>query len=150
MKTKQTLLAAASRMALITAAATGFSHAEPTISADNGIDLLTTGYIYNLPALEGGLADYLQDCAGYVIPVSQLTGLKGDGSQLAYYDLVPLKTSRIEIVTGSGSIAPTGTAVIIDGNGIETNSLIVDGPSVLKGQVIIEQPQGDISMGIYQ
>ncbi len=30
------------------------------------------------------------------------------------------------------------------------NALIVEGHTILKGKVVIEQPQGDISMGIYQ
>ena len=123
MKTKHTLLATAFRVAFASAAASVIAQAAPTIVANNGMDLQNTGSIFNAAPVEGGLADFLQDAAGLIVPVSQLTGLKADGTSLNYNDLLPLKTSSVEIVTGSGAAAPTGTAVFIDGSGIETNAL---------------------------
>lgn len=139
MKTKQSILVTAFRVASITVAAAGLAHAAPTVTADNGVDLFGLGFIQNAPPVEGGLADALQDAAGYIVPVSQFTGIKSDGSVLNYNDLVPLKTSSISIVTGSGAAAPTGTAVIIDGNGIETNALSIldSGTSSLASVTIV-------------
>ncbi|MCU0795340.1 MAG: formylglycine-generating enzyme family protein [Akkermansiaceae bacterium] len=146
MKNKQQLIATALRTSLITAAMAGVVHAAPTVTADNGVNLSGTGFITGAPAVEGGLADALQDAASYIVPVSQLTGIKSDGLPLAYNDLIPLKTSSIEIVTGSGGSAPSGTAVVIDGSGIETNALSIldSGTNALAAITVVN---GVVSVG---
>ena len=124
MKTKHTPLGTALRMALVSTAVSGIARAaDPTVAAGQGVDLKNSGYVFNAPPVEGGLSTFLQDAAGYVVPVSQFTGIKADGTALKYDDLIPLKTSSISIVTGSGANAPTGNAVVIDGNGIAANAL---------------------------
>jgi hypothetical protein len=123
MKTKHNLMFSALRFAGAIVALSGIVEAQ--IYAGDGIDLFNYGYIYNAPAIEGGVLDALQDAAACMVPISQFTGIKGDGSLIGYYDLLPLKTSSIEIVTGEGAAPPTGTGTIIDGTGIETNGLSI-------------------------
>lgn len=115
MKRKPHHLYAALGMALVTSVAT--SHGQ-TINAGAGINLENSGLIYNAAPVEGGLSTNLEAAANLVVPVSQLTGVKADGSPLGHSDLVPLKSSSFTAVDSSQN-----ATVIIDAAGVETSAL---------------------------
>lgn len=134
----------------------GIANAQ-TIDGSGGIDMgnVESGWIFNLlpvPYADGTTWDWATspDLQSLVIPAGQLTGLAPDGSAIPYDDLIPLKVPKLSVMSGSPGAAPVGIGTFIDGEGLETNQLVVEGQTHLKGQVIIDQPQGDISMGIYQ
>ena len=124
MKTKHKRLATPLRMALITTVAAGFSQAAPLVVADNGVNLSGTGTIYGAPAVEGGIYADLSVAAEYILPASAFTGVKTGGGLMNYEDLVPLTTNSITVVNGAGAAVPTGTAVTINANGMNTNGFI--------------------------
>jgi hypothetical protein len=132
----------------------GFAGAQTTVDGSMGVDMGNTGYISGLQPLlfaDGVIWDWetLPDLQSLVLPAGQLTGLAPDGSAVHYDDLIPLKVPKLTVVIGSPGAAPDGAGTIIDGEGIGTNQLVVEGPTHLNGKVFIEA-QGDISMGIYQ
>jgi len=125
------------------------------IDGSTGINMAYTGKISNLrpiPYADGVTWSWETSplLQGFVIPAGQLTGLASDGSAVPYDDLIPLKVPKLSVVVGSPGAAPIGVGTFIDGDGLDTNGLVVEGQTHLKGQVLIDQPQGDISMGIYQ
>jgi len=131
------------------------SFASGAVDGSGGINMAGTGKISNLrpvPYADGVTWDWETSALlqGFVLPAGQLTGLAPDGSTVPYDDLIPLKVPKLSVVVGSPGAAPIGIGTFIDGEGLETNQLIVEGQTHLKGQVIIDQPQGDVSMGIYQ
>jgi len=126
-----------------------------TIDGTCDVDMGNVGRIYGLPIVpyaDGVIWDWETSSLlqGLVIPAGQLTGLAPDGTAVPYDDLIPLKVPKLSVVVGSPGAVPIGVGTFIDGDGLETNGLVVEGQTHLKGQVIIDQPQGDVSMGIYQ
>jgi hypothetical protein len=154
MKRKYYLLQVGLRAVIALPAMGGFASAQ-VVNGSGGVNMGNTGKISNLrpvPHADGvtwhwETSPLLQ---GFVIPAGQLTGLAADGSTVPYDDLIPLKVPKLSVVAGSPGAAPIGVGTFIDGEGLDTNKLVVEGQTHLKGQVIVDQPQGDISMGIYQ
>jgi len=154
MKRKYGLSAIALHMVIALPAIGGLANAQ-AINGSGGVNLGNTGKISNLrpvPYADGVMVDWETSplLQGFVIPAGQLTGLAADGSAVPYDDLIPLKVPKLSVVVGSPGAPPVGIGTFIDGQGLETNQLVVEGQTHLKGQVLIDQPQGDISMGIYQ
>jgi hypothetical protein len=142
-------------MSVVLPAIGGLANGQATVDGSGGVDMGNVGYISGLqplPYADGTTWDWetSPDLQSFVIPAGQLTGLAPDGSVVPYDDLIPLKVPKLSVVTGSPGAAPVGIGTFIDGKGLETNELVVNGQTRHRGQVIIEQPQGDISMGIYQ
>jgi hypothetical protein len=56
--------------------------------------------------------------------------------------------AAVDAAPGNATVALSDPPSLSNDSG--GNALVVEGHAVLRGKVIIEQPQGDISMGIYQ
>lgn len=114
------------------------------LAAPEGVDLgfNPNAYIYGmriiLPSQEfflpDGWATPDQSWGSFVVSVGQMMGVFDDGSPIPCADLVPLSTNSLQVM------APDGRALVRAG---------VD-ETRLTGKVVMEDPQGDISMGIYQ
>jgi hypothetical protein len=68
--------------------------------------------------------------------------------------ITTLKNGQTTLTNKAWLNRDSGTSATADPSSATTDSggeaLVVEGHTRLKGKVIIEQPQGDISMGIYQ
>lgn len=109
------------------------SHGAVTLAPD-GIDLQGTGLILNSPTINspdsvtstGTSWEFSPVMQGSIVPAGQLTGLTTAGTAVNYEDLLPLRASKIRVMTGVTGAAPTGVGTVIDSAGIDTNSLITD------------------------
>ena len=100
------------------------------------------GFVYNMAILQPG-TDWLfpegwlapnSIIGSFAVSAGQLMGVFSDGTPIPAIDLVPLTTGIFQVMH------PDGLPVIrSDAQGTE-----------LRGKVTLLEPQGDISMGIYQ
>ena len=126
------------------------------LDGSSGLNLNDQGNITGAPHLtfgsQFGVGFDNQNLQGYVVPVSQFTGIASDGTALSPLDLIPFKGNSMTVVDGNGD--PT---TIIDDNGVETSQLLLPDASgggtlpltVDNGQLLlngstagVEGPQG--------
>lgn len=121
----------------------GLVHGQAAINGAGGVNMLGVGKISNTPTITlptslAGVLSWEQGPAlqGYVVPASQLTGLNTDGTLVSYEDILPLKAIKLQVVTGAAGAAPTGVGTLIDGLGVDTNSVITDAFQLTTGAAL--------------
>lgn len=107
---------------------------QSAVNAAAGVNLGNTGIIFNAPpqtsasTLTGATTswEFSPDFQKWVVPASNLTGLGANNLPLNFEDLLPLKVTKIRVMTGAAGTAPTGVGTLIDSLGIDTTSVITD------------------------
>lgn len=117
------------------------SNADAQVQAGSGVNLKNTGHVINAPAYVAPNAvvtgtgktswEFTPTYQNRLVPVSQFTGLNSNNTYLNFEDLLPLKATKLRIMTGAAGAAPTGIGTLIDAQGIDTNALVTDSLQIL-------------------
>lgn len=107
---------------------------QAALNGAGGLNMGNSGQISDAPAIVnpstisgvGTSWEFAPDFQDWVAPVANFTGLGPNNVLLNYEDLLPLKVTKIRVMTGAAGAAPTGVGTIIDSVGIDTTSLITD------------------------
>ena len=118
----------------------GLAHGQAALNGGGGVNMQGVGRVSNAPviplptSLSGALSwEQGPGLQGYIVPAGQLTGLTTAGTLVSYEDLLPLKATKLQVMTGTAGAAPTGVGTIIDSLGIDTNSIITDAFQLVTG-----------------